>query len=461
MPLMSRLRPATCAAVVFLSACGGGAEPNHPVTPVDTTPIPEKLTVSISVPSTLLPDLQTYPYALLTVKAGYTYNKSSAVTTACRIGTQAVPCEVPEAVAVGKVWSYVSARSEATGLTVIDSALTIVKPALIKGRAVVATSTGEYVPTASYVIAGDSAGFLDSTIVSADGTFSMSSRFRLKNRVHIAVRGDAGMAPMLGWVSSVQLDSLTLIGSPKSFTQQTGTFAGQTRAIDLVKAATVVPSPSILSYYPHAQNGGATYFSVGAPKTRLGCVVFMPMGQRISEIGISSTDIITAADSIQFLATAQPFAKAFSIEIRTCTQPERDQNVSLYIFLIPAVGGDNGGVIAGYADFTAGQVTIVNRQSFGDSAAVLHELGHALLGLGHTCMWDSIMLSSCGRYIPSGIYAEDVVYASLMSRTRELERKYHTRFSLPFSINGAWVERFGLSEEMNLLVLDENGRGVP
>lgn len=447
--LMFRVRTVACAIVaVLLVACGGGAtNPGGGGGTVVQPPPEEVVSLHIDVPGTLMQSYQAYPNASVPITVTASSNKG-AVTVSCTVEEK--PCSNATLLLLGSHWVVASARSDVTGKLVKDSVMTTILPAKFSGKVVAPMATGEYTPQGAYVIVGDK-GAEDSVQVGNDGSFSLNSRYAATQKACFIVRGDPNISWLSGCASNSNFGSLNFIGALKSFTPASSDFAGQKFVTDMVKVTQPAPPPQNSSFL-RLYAGPVTTFPVGSWKSYPVCVAFARA---------QSNDVITSADSISFWAILDIVERKHGKDlVKPCSEDEVKAQGGIIVPLQLGneldLGDINGGI---YGDYTSGTITLNSHQAFSNQFFVQHELGHALFGNGHTCAWDSIMRSSCPRYVPDVISGEDVAYNLLKIRTRELERKYNTRFSFAFSINGARLEQ-GLSE-ISIPVIDANGNLVP
>lgn len=445
------LATARAVAILFLADCTGG-EATKPADGGSNPPPPtETLLVKVSAPVSVIQDFVTFPLAQVTFQITASSTRGP-VTVTCLVDNVAKPCNTANlSLPVGTHKIMVSGRSDVTLAVATDSVFTTVLPAMITGKLVVPTANGEHFPQGAYFIVGDH-GAEDSVQVSSDGSISLNSRYAATSGACFIVRGDSNMGWLAGCVSNLHFGSLVIIGELKSFAIPSGDFAGQKIAIDMVKVTQSAPPPSNTSFFPLYNVMTGTTYPVGSWKSYPVCVALART---------QSNDTITSADSVALWNNLDVIEKKFGMDlVKPCSEDEVKSEGGVSVSLRLGMGGDVGGISDGsYDDYSAGVIIMGDHQAFTDSFAVQHEFGHAFFGSGHTCAWDSIMRSSCPRYVPNAISPEDVAYDLLKIRTRELERKYNTRFSFAFSINWARLEQ-GLSV-LKIVVVDGNGVPIP
>jgi len=449
--IMFRVRTVACAIVaVLFIACGGGdaTKPSGGTTTVEPQTPAEVLSIHLSVPETLIQSYQAFPQATVPITVTASSNRGAATVMSCTV--EGTPCSNATLLPVGSHWVVSSARSDPTGAVVKDSVMTTVLPAKFSGKVVAPTATGEYIPQGAYAVVGDP-GVEDSVRVGSDGSISLNSRYAATQKACFVVRGDPNMGWLSGCMSNSHFNSFVLIGELKNFDPMSGDFTGQKFPVDMVKVTQSVPPPSNSSFVP-LYLGQAQTYPVGSWKSYPVCLGFART---------QSNDNITPADSVGLWSSLDQVEKKYGKDlVKPCSENETKAQGGIFVSLRLGIEIDMGGVTEGIlGDYSSGVIVLSSHQSFLNQFFVKHELGHALFGDGHMCAEDSIMRSSCPRYVPDEVSVWDVVYNLIKIRTRELERKYNTRFSFVWSINGALREK-GLPE-LNIVVVDELGSPIP
>ncbi|MDB5253960.1 MAG: hypothetical protein JWL80_26 [Parcubacteria group bacterium] len=456
-----------CAAVVFLSACGGGpTQPSGNTGIVNPPPPPstEKLSLSISsVPASTIQGYQSFPMASLVAQVSATSSKEGAVVTkACKVDNTLAPCG-PELVLGLGVGNHVIKLIGTSSFGAVDSVevTTTVLPATITCRKIVVnTAMGEYVPQ-GYIYADNGPGTVrDSAKVNADGSCSLNTRYAATPRAHITIPGDGTMGTLTNWLSSTFYSNLVIVGKAKSFTIPSGESAGRVVPIDMVKGTKRVPWVNGTSLYNDLGNASVSLFGMGSYKSFPVCAAFMSMSN-------GSTEAITSADSVAFWTNVDDLEKKLGVDLlKPCSEATVKANGGISIFLKVGQVTSEGGVGVGYFDdYVSGFINFSGHYAFASALLVQHELGHALFGLDHTCEWTSVMRSSCPVGVPDQVTTgvEDVAYILEKIQSAALARKYGANQSLGlgFVINGARVSASPALPELNIPVLDTRGNPIP
>jgi hypothetical protein len=423
-------------AAALLSACGGGGGTTAPpVKPVDTTThaasVPDSARVNLSV-NAETPSLESYPDALITIAVLVTSTRGGAASPPeCTLDGSTVTCgKVPASMGNHTICASVPSNSNVVGDKQCQVA-TIVAPSF-DGSVKVPTLNGEYIPVGMGIVFGDQ----DSTKVDVQGNYSLVSRLRLMSSVKVCFRGDAVMQPWCGQLPAKYFSGVDVTGAPVEFQAGTGTFKGQMVKIDLKKAKTVIPL-----------NNGV--FVPGNTTSLLGDLYSDADGMKRYEVGTmqlpaclafasDSANVIraaTSADSAKFWSAVDSLELAYGQDlVKPCAQAEAKSR-GVLIALSPTIIGSFAQITAvegEFRDVRAGLVRLMP-MDVAFSYVVGHELAHLIFRVGHTCEWDSMMRSSCPRYIVNGVYAEDVAYMLFKKRTRELlEKSRRTRLALAF-----------------------------
>jgi hypothetical protein len=249
--------------------------------------------------------------------------------------------------------------------------------------------------------------------------------------------------PALANLDSLALaEGLGIVLVPLEWEIPGGTFGGRIVGISVDDA------------YTPACPGCPSFYRQGVPSALRGGAV-NPESWRSSAFPIPvafdrehSRSPITARDSVDFWDTVREMELAFGEPLfRPATHEET----------IPRDGEDLGEVILvtieptlpamGYGSSVSAEGTIfygavrLRRTALLRSPEgrriVVHELMHAL-GLGHTCLWRSVMaqVPVCTRASSPTLTAQDVAYTQVLARVRHLQRTHGARAGIEAALAG-------------------------
>ena len=441
---------AACVAVSFsVSSCKGPTEPGVIPPP---PPVPETLSVMVTVPATVSQTYQTYPMALVVISVTASSNKGP-VTTSCTLDGETVnSCGSTVVVSLGTHTICATARSIVTGITKDACGTTVATESRVVVTAVGFDANGvEVCPVGSTVVFGAKTAPQDSAVVGSDCKATVATRYVGMGNVPVEVRGNSILKGYYGRTNAEFFATPTVVVGPQTFNTPSCSTTGPSQAIviDLEKAYTPTPGTSSLSFFHRWSGIGGWVYRVGSHKN----------GWPV-KIGFDRSPgygTITASDSVNFKVWTDSTNRAFCTPVLALAN-ESEVRASEGILVHIEPGNYTGGVSGpDQGDYIIGLVRFGTNLGFQFSGFAIHEPFHAL-GFGHTCAWKSVMRSSCGVSNDEAITPEDVAHILYMKRVRELERKYNTRFSL--SGMHQWERKqAGLSEEAVVYVREDGTFG--
>jgi hypothetical protein len=267
--------------------------------------------------------------------------------------------------------------------------------------------------------------------------------------------------PMIGYLASADITEaggVTLIAIPFQYAITAGVYIGQVVPTDMVLAYTAGSDSTPFYIRGHVPGGGDRYQyrDMTYPASSLPLPVnIVTVPEKISDAGVATIQL--TLDSLKKILgwniTQVPVVSNQVTNYQTTltvTMDSLDSNgvpITAFEAAAGAYVGDNG------SELTGGVMTYF-RESGITPHLTFHEMLH-VLDFGHGCAWHSVMNEFCDWFkvfpdfpnpmeIPT---ATDVGYVELMFRIRDLERKYHTCFSLGESHQGERVLMLGLQEE--------------
>lgn len=156
---------------------------------------------------------------------------------------------------------------------------------------------------------------------------------------------------------------------------------------------------------------------------------------------------ITARDSVRFWRGVEEMEAVFGSDLfRPARYAEAFPGVGdtsddvVLVQVDPALRGSGLGISTAFgSEIVYGEVRVRWGRLLDEGDArmlVAHELMHAL-GLGHTCSWRSVLADLRCRDLSSPVpTAEDVAYAQLARRVRQLQREHGARWGLQAALAG-------------------------
>ncbi|HEV2148172.1 MAG TPA: hypothetical protein VGR37_12280 [Longimicrobiaceae bacterium] len=157
---------------------------------------------------------------------------------------------------------------------------------------------------------------------------------------------------------------------------------------------------------------------------------------------------VTARDSVWFWRGAEALERDFGARLvrparfsEAAAVGDSTPNDIIYVQIDPSLRAAGLGVSGAYGrDIVYGEVRLQRGSLLAEPSGaglVAHELLHAL-GFGHTCSWRSVMAleSRCPAKRAPRATAEDVAYAQVVRRVRELQREHGARWGLEAALAG-------------------------
>lgn len=271
----------------------------------------------------------------------------------------------------------------------------------------------------------------------------------------------------------------TVVLAPKTWTAESGDYAGVEVPIDPELAADGRVMPSFWGFYfPFSQSGflqTVTDNATWAAEFRGWPQDAFPIPVALDRPG--SDGDITAADSVAFWEHVEvmeaalgwdAFAPALLEDVRILGGARRPADAIIVQLdtsvALRGVGVINRADVRTYglsadattwsgtnvrsisvvsADITYGIVRLENNELFADRQLVIHELMH-VLGAGHGCSWASVQTycASLQRDVPT---PPDVAHLAVMMEMRALELEHGSRWGILASVFGHRVVTLGLT----------------
>jgi len=294
-----------------------------------------------------------------------------------------------------------------------------------------------------------------------------------------------------GWVlltpGDVEGGQGTVVLSPRSWTPETGDYAGIEIPIDPELAADARVMPSFWGFYfPFEQQGflqTVTDNTAWAGEFRSWAPNSYPIPVALDHVGTQAE--LTAADSIAFWAHADRMEQALGWDV---FRPARIEELRILSGTRRAAGAIlvrvdttlttrgvgqisrpepktwgltadarswSGGRVQNIdmtsADITYGLVKVDASDALQDQRLVIHELMH-ILGAGHGCSWASVQ-TYCASLATDVPTAADVGHLTVFLRMRELEIEHGARWGILAAVLGHRVVTLGLPPvpELNLV----------
>lgn len=350
-------------------------------------------------------------------------------------------------------------QSLAAGLLLLGgAALAAPAPAqsggdVVTGRVVAAD--GGSLGGVRVVVAG--AAFADSAAVDSAGSYTLRVPARLRDSVELVAReADPGAGRY--HPAAVRLAGIDVQGEhgfvlvPREWTIPTGTYAGTRVEISLRLAfQPVCGGCSAFLKRSGVVGGGVRTW----PETHFPLrVVF---DREFSPLPISPRD------SVSFWRGAEELERDFGADLlrpapysATASVGDSVPSDLIFVMLDPSLRVSGLGTAGAYGDdIVFGEVRLKGSGLLSDpgsSDIVMHELLHAM-GLGHTCSWRSVMAvaNRCPGMRSERATPEDVAYAQVVRRVRELQRVHRAEWGLEAALAGeeSAIGRFAAAAEQS------------
>lgn len=349
-------------------------------------------------------------------------------------------------------------RSLAAGLFLLAGAvLAAPAPAQSAGDAVtgrVVAADGGSTAGVRVVVAG--ASFADSSTVDSTGSYTLRVPARLRDSVELVAR-EADPAGGRYHPASVRLAGIDVQGEhgfvlvPREWTIPTGSYAGTRVEISLRRAFQPVCGgcSAFLKRGSGVAGGVRTWPETHFPLR----VVF---DREFSPLPISPRD------SVSFWRGADELERDFGADLlrpapysATASVGDSVPSDLIFVLLDPSLRVSGLGTAGAYGeDIVFGEVRLKGSGLLAGPEGrdiVMHELMHAM-GLGHTCSWRSVMAVStrCPAMRSERATPEDVAYAQVVRRVRELQRVHRAEWGLEAALAGeeSAVGRFAAVEQV-------------
>jgi hypothetical protein len=290
------------------------------------------------------------------------------------------------------------------------------------------------------VVAG--AAFADSATVDSTGSYTLRVPARLRDSVELVARE---ADPLAGRYhpASVRLAGVDVAGEhgfvlvPRAWTIPTGSYAG-TR-VEISPRLAFQPVCGGCSAFLKRSNGIAGGVRTW-PETHFPLrVVF---DREFSPLPISPRD------SVSFWRGAEELERDFGADLlrpapysATASVGDSVPSDLIFVLLDPSLRVSGLGTAGAYGDdIVFGEVRLKGSSLLAGPEGqdiVMHELMHAM-GLGHTCSWRSVMAvpTRCPAMRSERATPEDVAYAQVVRRVRELQRVHRAEWGLEAALAG-------------------------
>jgi hypothetical protein len=349
----------------------------------------------------------------------------------------------------------------------------------LRGRVVTSAQTNFADVTARVIW-----GFQNLTaIVQSDGSFDVEIVDAVSGFGMLTIEPGSNEPMHPGWIllspGDVGANPGTVVLAPKTWTLDSGDYAGIEVPIDPELAADGRVMPSFWGFYfPFSKNGflqTVTDNTEWAAEFRGWPPDAFPIPVALDRLG--SDGDITAADSVAFWEQVEvmeaalgwdAFAPAPLDEIRILGGTRRPADAIIVQLdasvAIRGVGVINRADVRTYglsadatmwsgtrvrsisvvsADITYGIVRLESRELFSDRQLVIHELMH-VLGAGHGCSWASVQ-TYCASLQSDVPTPPDVAHLAVMMEMRALELEHDSRWGILASVFGHRVVTLGLT----------------
>jgi len=316
---------------------------------------------------------------------------------------------------------------------------------VITGHVVSASSIGEGL-VAPLRITFSKGGVTATANIGLDGNFSIPTDLASADTacfVMDALSGERAYHPMIGCASKADMaKGLVLIAIPRSYQIEAGEYAGQIVPIDLNLAYTAGSDSS--AFYGRGQYKDGTWGYVVEsylPSSLPMATQFLTTPRETSPQGIANFWKWQAAlESKLGFKIFRPALPSESLTSSTGLLVSTDPSITTGWDASTSVNGDGTKYTGGSIKFRSENTIILMTTE--------HETVH-FLGFGHGCGWKSVQNQLCQNQTQADeITMTDVAYIELMYRTRALERKYDTRFSMGESDIGEEVVMLGLPQKI-------------
>ena len=320
-------------------------------------------------------------------------------------------------------------------------------------------------------------------IVQSDGSFDVEVMDAVSGFGTLTIEPGPNELMHPGWIllspGDVGANPGTVVLAPKTWTLDSGDYAGIEVPIDPELAADGRVMPSFWGFYfPFSQDGflqTVTDNTEWAAEFRGWPPDAFPIPVALDRLG-SDADI-TAADSVAFWEQVEvmeaalgwdAFAPAPLDEIRILGGTRRPADAIIVQLdasvAMRGVGVINRADVRTYglsadattwsgtrvrsisvvsADITYGIVRLESRELFSDRQLVIHELMH-VLGAGHGCSWASVQ-TYCASLQSDVPTPPDVAHLAVMMEMRALELEHDSRWGILASVFGHRVVTLGLT----------------
>jgi len=319
---------------------------------------------------------------------------------------------------VGRAPGIARVRAERGGLAA-EVALTIL--AIARGR--VLSSPGADLTTFRVYV--ETVRGLDSADVAPDGRFELRARAAVPDTLDVLVRRVAGVAryheARVRVAATDLLDELRVIPVPERWTIHGGSYDGATVPVSVAAALALTADRSRFARVHRPSGGGAPQQVSWPPRAFPIPVAFR---RDSADAPVSPSDSSTFWRLVGQLEADlgrdvfRPAAYADIVERDGAIRVVVDRSLSANGLTFVTWG--NGGHIY------AGDVSFRGAGTMHDPRIVAHEMMHAL-GFGHTSGWPTIMnppnVAGADR-----VTREDVAYAQLILRLRELQAQSGARY---------------------------------
>ena len=319
--------------------------------------------------------------------------------------------------------------------------------------------------------------------VQADGTFDVDITGPVSGYGTLTIEPGASEPMHPGWIllspRDVGAGRGTVVLAPKTWTAESGEYAGMEIPIDPELAADGRVMPSFWGFYfPFSQSGflqTVTDDATWAGEFRAWPQDAFPISVALDRPG--SDQDITSSDSVAFWRHIEVMEAALGwdafapthideLRIRDDGRTPADaivvqldasvatrgvgeinpSDVQTYGLTTDATlwsGTNVRNVSAVSADITYGIIRLEKQELFNDRQLVIHELMH-VLGAGHGCSWASVQ-TYCASLQSDVPTPPDVAHLAVMMEMRALEVEHGTRWGILASVFGHRVVTLGLT----------------
>lgn len=289
----------------------------------------------------------------------------------------------------------------------------------------------------------------------SDGSFSLISPLADNDSVSFVVdaldTSNRIYHPMMGVVTRADMvKDITFIMSPLSvlIPQGCAMYGGTRVPYDINKA--YIAGTDNRSFYRRDLVNGVWNYRIASHKT-----LPQPIAIR-NDLGDTPISASDSALAMNYAMVLNQYLCGNFVRAGNRNDVTQTDGINAYVLSTNADYGSGDVNYLGNGEYGNGMVyfqTVAGMTTASNGGALRHELLHAF-GFVHGCGWASMMNQSCGSYVidntgfvPGVPSATDVTYILMLYKTRDLERKYNSQFSIMESHQGERVLMLGFAPE--------------